>query len=148
MVESNKLYVSGLHIASHVTPDAAVALLCKNVLHLDPVPTVAGFKLQGVDEHGLSRLTIRLQSVAEAKRTLLAARRHLNDSRSERVNWDRSRAQRDAQDATQQAQRSQSGGSQPTLSHLAAMFQPDAQSHDVSAHTSAAAPAPVLIVQE
>ena len=123
----------GLHIASHVTPDTAVALLCKNVLHLDPVPLVAGFKLQGVDEHGLSRLTIRLQSVAEAKRTILAAKRYLTASRTESVNWNRSRAQRDARDANQEAQPSQSGDSQ--LSHLAAMFQPDAQSHDVLAHT-------------
>ena len=149
--ESNKLIVCGLHVASNVMLDAQFAQLCTEELHLRPAPLVAAWNLLGVDSHGLSSVTVRLQSVAEAKRVLQAAKQYLNPSSTVSVDWNRTRAQRNARivarEATRRSQR-QSGGSPPPLNPLAAVFQPAAVAHLIATRTMTPAPASGLINQE
>ena len=138
-VESDKLYVSGLHVASNTTPQATFLLFCKDVLHMDPVPIVAGLKRQGINRHGLSHCTVRLQSRTEAKRTLRAVGRFLDSSSTVSINWNRSRAQRADQVPSQHTTSSAriQGGPRQSLNHLAAVFQPRAELHHVNARTRA-----------
>ena len=149
--ESNKLIVCGLHVASNVMLDAQFAQFCTEELHLRPAPLVAAWNLLGVDSHGLSSVTVRLQSVAEAKRIMQAAKQYLNPSSTVSVDWNRTRAQRNARivarEATRRSHR-QSGGSPPPLNPLAAVFQPAAGSHLIATRTMTPAPASGLINQE
>jgi hypothetical protein len=149
--ESNKLIVCGLHVASNVMLDAQFAQFCTEELHLRPAPLVAAWTLLGVDSHGLSSVTVRLQSVAEAKRVLQAAKQYLNPSSTVSVDWNRTRAQRNARivawEAMRRSQR-QSGGSPPPLNPLAAVFQPAAGAHLIATRTMTPAPASGLINQE
>lgn len=149
--ESNKLIVCGLHVASNVMLDAQFAQFCTEELHLWPAPLVAAWNLLGVDSHGLSSVTVRLQSVAEAKRIMQAAKQYLNPSSTVSVDWNRTRAQRNARivarEATRRSQR-QSGGSPSPLNHLAAVFQPAAVAHLIATRTMTPAPASGLINQE
>ena len=149
--ESNKLIVCGLHVASNVMLDAQFAQLCTEELHLRPAPLVAAWNLLGVDSHELSSVTVRLQPVAEAKRIMQAAKQYLNPSSTVSVDWNRTRAQRNARivarEATRRSQR-QSGGSPSPLNHLAAVFQPAAVAHLIATRTMTPAPASGLINQE
>lgn len=140
-VESNTLFVRGLHVASGVTPPAQFMSLCRDDLHMLVAPVVEDVTVRGLNAHGLSSMTARMASVPEAKRVLGAARACLNSRDTVSVDWSRTRAQRVALKAARHTERLPARSAQAFLSQLAAVFHPDAQSHDITARTTALASA-------
>lgn len=141
--ETCKVFVSGLLVGSQRTFASEFTRFCTGFLRIQPV--LLGVSVVGADAHGLSRAVVRLQSVAEATRMLEAGKRLLGPSCTVSMDWNRSRGERVARTAARRNRRQAqclTDGSSPTRSlALAALFEPAALAHDVTACTPALASA-------